>query len=208
MGKEANCICELNGQAAEVKALIEPPELIIRGEIKRRIPLAKLSNLAADGTRLRFQFGKEDFALTLGREIAAKWVKTLQKPAPTLAAKLGITHVTRIKMIGAIDDEQLRRAIAAGQTVARGGSDVIIARVNTCGELESAFRRALKPVLDGAQLWIVYRKGKGHPISENDVRETGLAAGIVDVKVVAVSDQLTGLKFVRRKTSGNSPSVS
>jgi hypothetical protein len=50
-------------------------------------------------------------------------------------------------------------------------------------------------------LWIVYRKGKGHAINENDVRDTGLAAGIVDVKIAYVSELLTGLKFVRRRTA-------
>lgn len=78
---------------------------------------------------------------------------------------------------------------------------MIIARVNTRPELESAFERSLKLVLNGAHLWIVYRKGKGHAINQADVRDTGLAAGIVDVKIAAVSDQLTGLKFVRRRAS-------
>ena len=104
-------------------------------------------------------------------------------------------------MIGQVDDESLRSAIADGQIVPRGKADVIIARVNTRPELEGAFERSLKLVLAGAHLWIVYRKGKGHAINENDVRETGLAAGIVDVKIAAVSELLTGLKFVRRKTA-------
>jgi hypothetical protein len=48
-------------------------------------------------------------------------------------------------------------------------------------------------------IWIIYRKGPGHPISEANVRSTGLAAGIVDVKIATVSSVLTGLKFVKRK---------
>ncbi len=34
---------------------------------------------------------------------------------------------------------------------------------------------------------------------EANVRDAGIAAGIVDVKVASVSPQLTGLKFVKRK---------
>ncbi|MGD0912584.1 MAG: hypothetical protein ABR928_11855 [Terracidiphilus sp.] len=128
--------------------------------------------------------------------------ETASAPAPTLAKKLGITPDTRIKVIGQVDDEALRRALAEGQIAQRGKAGVIIARVNTRPELEAAFERSLKLVADGAHLWIVYRKGKGHAINEHDVRETGLAAGIVDVKIAAVSDLLTGLKFVRRKTAG------
>jgi hypothetical protein len=129
--------------------------------------------------------------------------KVKNAPPPTLAMKLGITPDTRIKVIGSVDDEALRNALAEGQMVARGVADVVIARVNSRPELEGAIERSLNHVLNGAHLWIVYRKGKGHAINENDVRDTGLAAGIVDVKIAAVSEQLTGLKFVRRKTAGN-----
>jgi hypothetical protein len=127
--------------------------------------------------------------------------KVSDAPPPTLAKKLGITRDTKIKLIGAVDDEALVSALAEGQIAPRGKPDVIIARVSTRTELESAFERALKLVLEGAQLWIVYRKGKGHAINENDVRDTGLAAGIVDVKIAYVSELLTGLKFVRRRTA-------
>lgn len=128
--------------------------------------------------------------------------RTAGAPAPTLAKKLGIALHTKIKVIGQVDDEVLRSALAEGQIVAHGQAGVIIARVNNRRELESAFERSLKLVLSGAHLWIVYQKGKGHAINENDVRETGLAAGIVDVKIAAVSDLLTGLKFVKRRTAG------
>ena len=35
-------------------------------------------------------------------------------------------------------------------------------------------------------------------IDENEVRRIGLTAGLVDVKVCAVTDVWSGLKFVRR----------
>jgi hypothetical protein len=125
--------------------------------------------------------------------------QTASAALPTLAKKLGITPDVKIKVIGTVDDEALRSALAQGEIVTRGNAGVIIARVNTRPELESAFERSLKLVLNGTHLWIVYRKGKGHAINEHDVRETGLAAGVVDVKIAFVSEQLTGLKFVRRK---------
>jgi len=55
------------------------------------------------------------------------------------------------------------------------------------------------PTLEGVPIWVVYRKGPGHEINESDVRGTGLAAGVVDVKVASVSPALTGLKFVKRR---------
>ena len=40
--------------------------------------------------------------------------------------------------------------------------------------------------------------GVASDLDENKVREIGLAAGLVDVKVCAVSDVWSGLKFVIR----------
>lgn len=50
-------------------------------------------------------------------------------------------------------------------------------------------------------LWICWPKkssGVATEVDENVVRETGLAAGLVDVKVCAVTEVWSGLKFVRR----------
>jgi len=40
--------------------------------------------------------------------------------------------------------------------------------------------------------------GVATDLNENIIREIGLAAGLVDVKVCAVTDVWSGLKFVRR----------
>jgi hypothetical protein len=50
----------------------------------------------------------------------------------------------------------------------------------------------------GAALWIVYPKGV-RAVTEQDVRDAGLAAGLVDVKVVRFSGTHTALRFVARR---------
>jgi len=50
-------------------------------------------------------------------------------------------------------------------------------------------------------LWISWpKKGSGldSDLNENVVREIGLSQGLVDVKVCAVDEVWSGLKFVRR----------
>jgi hypothetical protein len=199
MGREATCMCEWNGEMARVKALIEPPELILRGEIRRRLPFSELRQLRAEGGALRFKYGSYAVTLKLEASTAEKWAKAILAPPPSLAKKLGITPESTVWMIGEIDDVALEAALADARRVARKGADVILARVNTAAELARAFKTAAKATSNGVPIWIVYRKGPGHAISESDVRETGLATGIVDVKVVSISPLLTGLKFVRRK---------
>jgi hypothetical protein len=199
MGREANCVCNWNGAPARVKALVEPPDLILRGEIRRRMPLTQLRQVRADHGVLRFTFGEDDVALILDAAAAQKWVKVILTPAPSLAKKLGIAAESAVWVIGEIDHAALEKAIGEAGVVGRKDANVILARVNTPAELSRAFQSANKETSNGVPIWIIYQKGPGHPINESDVRGAGLAAGIVDVKVASVSAELTALKFVKRK---------
>ncbi len=56
-------------------------------------------------------------------------------------------------------------------------------------------------VEDGGMLWVSWPKknsGVETDLTEEVVRQAGLGAGLVDVKVCAVDDVWSGLKFVRR----------
>ncbi|MFB9267101.1 DUF3052 family protein [Bradyrhizobium erythrophlei] len=58
------------------------------------------------------------------------------------------------------------------------------------------YRQAIAP--DG-MIWVSWPKkasGVATDVTEKEVRETGLVAGLVDVKVCAVDDVWSGLKFV------------
>ncbi len=199
MGREANCTCEWNGASAQVKALLEPPELILRGSIRRKIPFALMERVTANGERLHFTLGADNICLILGAKMAATWAKALLTAPPTLAKKLGLAPASTVRIIGTIDDDALYQALIEARQVATGSAELVLARINTPAELKAAFRKASDLVARGVPLWIVYRKGPGHAINESDVRSSGLAAGIVDVKVASVSAQLTALKFVKRK---------
>ena len=58
-----------------------------------------------------------------------------------------------------------------------------------------------KSLAPAGMLWIGWPKkssGVASDLDENVVRKIGLAAGLVDVKVCAITDIWSGLKFVRR----------
>jgi hypothetical protein len=202
MPQESACICEWDGAPARVKATLEPPELILRGEIRKRIPFSRMKNVRAEGGALRFIVDETAVLLWLDSKTAESWAKKFVAPPPSLAKKMGIAAATRIRVIGTVDDEALRGAIAEGTEAGSRDSDLIIARVNTPAELSRALRSAATQLAQGVPIWFVYRKGPGHPLSENDVRSAGLAAGIVDTKIASVSSSLTALRFVKRRTSG------
>jgi hypothetical protein len=123
-----------------------------------------------------------------------------------LVRKLGIKPEARLGLIGAPEgfDETLGE-LPAGVDVRRrlGGRafDVIVAFFAGRAELE----RRLPPLagaLDPAGgLWIAWpKRASGVPtdVTENTVRELGLAAGLVDNKVCAVDRVWSGLRLVYR----------
>lgn len=67
--------------------------------------------------------------------------------------------------------------------------------------LESAFPQLKKHLAKAGCLWISWPKGSSKvktDLNENLVREIGLKNALVDVKVCAVDDVWSGLKFVFR----------
>src|SRR5260370_28876773 len=124
MGQEAECECEWNGSRIRVKAFIEPPELILRGGIRRRLPLSRIEQIRAKGDALLFTSQGESFALALGSALAQKWAKSLATPPPSLAKKLGIAEASIVRMIGPVHDEPLRTALSAAKAVAAEGANL------------------------------------------------------------------------------------
>ena len=69
------------------------------------------------------------------------------------------------------------------------------------GDLESRFWALVRALAPAGMLWISWPKKAAKvetDLDENVVRQIGLAHGVVDVKVCAVDETWSGLKFVRR----------
>jgi hypothetical protein len=67
--------------------------------------------------------------------------------------------------------------------------------------LDTRLSVIIERTVTNGMLWVCWPKkssGVDTDLTENLVRETGLAAGVVDVKVAAIDDTWSGLKFVRR----------
>jgi hypothetical protein len=200
MGSEALCTCLWNGKKHQVKALLESPELILRGELRHKIPFAQITSLKVEGDSLSFRFEENSVRLHLGNAMAAKWAEAMLKPPPTLAKKLGILSETTVHMIGRVDDGSLENALAEAKSISKRKGDLILARIDTPADLASALRKTAAQLAAGVPIWFIYRKGPGHPLNENLIRTTALATGIVDTKIAAVSTELSALRFVRRRS--------
>ena len=121
-----------------------------------------------------------------------------------LPAKLGIKPATRLLVLGAYPVADLG-ALPADVTVDRGaGTGPYEVALLFCPDVATLHRRfvatAARLTTAGA-LWVCWPKkasGQLTDLTEKHVRDHGLEAGLVDVKVAAIDATWSGLKFVRR----------
>ena len=124
----------------------------------------------------------------------------------SLADKLGIKPGMRIGTVGA------PKELAAWLAPLPTGARLVTPRAQAigCGMLFAArkadlvreFKTLVSRAEPGAMCWVCWPKqssGAATDVSENLLRELLLPTGWVDVKVCAVSDTWSGLKFRRRK---------
>lgn len=117
--------------------------------------------------------------------------------------KLGLAAGKTLKPMSAPSDYA---AMIAGSDATLSPSartaDVVHLFCGDRGALEARVVAALGAVAPGGALWVSWPK-KSSPLfrdlTEDGLREVILPLGFVDVKVCAVSDDWSGLKFMRRK---------
>ena len=115
-----------------------------------------------------------------------------------LPQKLGIKDGSRVRLQGA--PEGFARSLGV-QPRSRGEADVIVLFSRSAARLRSEFARLTKSLHPAGGLWIAWPKkssGVATDLTENEVRNLGLALGLVDNKVCAIDETWSGLRFVVR----------
>jgi hypothetical protein len=199
MGLEAECVAEWGGESGRGLAQLETQELLFRGAFRFKLPLAKVTAVVAREGHLEVWIGRKKAILHLGVR-SERWAKKIQDP-PTLADKLGIKEGMTLSFLGEVAPDVLAEIKGRRPRLVTPpkGAAVVLLFVTTKAELSrvSALRRSMPA--DGA-IWIVWPKGRAE-LKEDDVREKGRAAGLVDVKVASVSERESGLKLVIPRAS-------
>ena len=120
-----------------------------------------------------------------------------------LPRKLGLRDDTRLLLVDAPDD--FDPLAPAGATVhrrpGRSPYDVVLVFCRDLASLERRFVALKERIGTAGALWVAWpKKGSGvrTDLDGNVVREFGLGAGLVDVKVAAIDATWSGLKFVYR----------
>lgn len=121
-----------------------------------------------------------------------------------LAKKLQVRPGDVVALVGAPrgwtvpdlpDGARTRRSLGTG-------ADVVIAFLRRLADLDEVVGKTAAVLGPEDALWIVWpRRAAGHDsdVTDNLVREVVLGTGLVDVKVAAVGEDWSGLRFVWRK---------
>jgi hypothetical protein len=122
-----------------------------------------------------------------------------------LPSKLGLKEGFAVALLGA--PAGFRRGLAplpsriSWHGELRPGLDCVILFASDLATLQAGFAPAAASLTAAGMLWVAWpKKASKVPtdLTEDRVRAHGLAAGLVDVKVCAVDEVWSGLKFVRR----------
>jgi hypothetical protein len=139
--------------------------------------------------------------------VRARWVDAnmVGCSGTPLPKKLGIKYGYNVCLVDAPEEvyTELNSALATCKVNGRSKTPLDFAIVFTKSRvtLVREFKRLARQLAPAGMLWVSWPKkssGVATDVDENIVRETGLAAGLVDVKVCAVTGVWSGLKFVRR----------
>ena len=127
-----------------------------------------------------------------------------------LPKKLGIKPQSRVVLFDMPAEVKaaLKDALSDCHNIkdGQGALDFAIAFVKSAGELKKKFPGIAKQLAPAGMLWVSWPKktsGVATDLDENVVRKIGLEAGLVDVKVCAVNEVWSGLKFVIRVKDRN-----
>ena len=199
MGLEAESELLSAGETIHVKALLESDALILRGAVKKTLPIIEISDPRAVDGQLLFEHKGTPYALGLPDGQAAKWVKKLTTEPPSLAAKLGIDAAHKAFVWGH-PDEALTAALAGATTHMPSEAVVSLAVVTDPDDLAAALN-VVSTALPQAPVWIVYPKGARSTLPESAVRNHLRSLGWMDTKTCAVSETFTATRYNRPKSN-------
>ncbi len=184
----------------------------------RSIPLVFVDGSADKIDRTREQL--PDATYTVAGELTEAVRKTIANPpsdpavpASNLAGysgtplpkKLGIKAGFKVALVGAPGDfESTLGELSEGTTILRAprsDAEVTLWFLDSLATLEEGIEE-MAEIAGGGRLWICWPKkasGIATDITQDQVRSTGLAAGIVDFKICAIDATWSGLCFTKRK---------
>jgi hypothetical protein len=195
LGLEALCPLHYRGRTVEEKAHLASDAVELSGEIRLTIAFKEITSVEAKAGKLKMRFAGEEAVLDLGPQ-AEKWALKIRYPKGRLD-KLGIKADSKVCLLG-VQDQEFRAELAERtreiSEELREGADFILFQAATQEALAALANLQSYIQRDGA-IWVLWPKGQ-RQITRDHVFAASHAAGLVDIKICAFSDTLSGLKMV------------
>jgi len=121
-----------------------------------------------------------------------------------LVKKLGVKEGFNVLIVNAPNDFEQQLELPERVTVngkSKKPCDLVLLFVKSRHALAKEFSRYAARLNPAGMLWVSWPKqtsGVPSDLNENIVRDIGLAKGMVDIKVCAIDEVWSGLKFVFR----------
>jgi hypothetical protein len=190
------CHGKFGAQSGDGRAMLETDELIFRGPFRVAVPLRALTDVATKGDTLTLTWPEGKLTLTLGDQLE-KWARAITEPK-TVIDKLGVKPGMQVVIVGRFETS-FRTDVMNALGVKPGvkpvpGCDLVFQLLVHPNDIEKLadLMPAIAP--DGG-IWAVYKRGR-KDLSEDTVRTAARAMGLVDIKIVRVSEQYGAVKLV------------
>ena len=122
-----------------------------------------------------------------------------------LAKKIGLKEGSRVALVNAPKDFQFEpKELPDDVEFIKGSAkslDIILFFVTTEGALAKDFAKLAARLTANGMIWIAWPKkssGVATDLTFDRVQKIGLDSGLVDIKICAIDDTWSGLKFVYR----------
>lgn len=196
MGREAEGAIRYLGAIGAGRILIESTEVILRGEVRARVPREAIAAVRVEGDDLVLETARGPMVATVGAGLAEGLARVLLKPVPSLAEKLGLGGGATAGCLWPVTDAVLAAALA-GRMAPVAEATLLVAEVLD----EAALARLLDalPELAGRHVWCVNAKGPRPVLPEARIRAALRGAGWIDSKTTAVSDRVSATRYGLRK---------
>lgn len=205
MGREAICHARFGRESGKGKALLETDDLLFRGDFRVKVPLRDIVAAKVKDGVLTIEWPEGRLVLTLGRN-ADKWAQAITSPK-TVVEKLGVEPGMKVVLVGRFETSfrtDVMNALGEKPGVKPvAGCDMLFVLMVHPNDTDKLADLAPAVFPDGA-LWAVYPKGR-RDLSEDTVRRAARESGLVDIKVVRVSEDLGALKLVIPKAERAKP---
>lgn len=203
MGKEMKAAVTVGTKKAQCNVLLEGTEIVIRGEVKRKVPRERMKGLAAAGGVLSFVDGGDRVKIELGEKAAGAWLHAIENPRSRVE-KLGVKAGMKVCVLGDAGGDAVAEVEAATGTKASRrlvkSADVVLLVVREVDELER-LEVAKGSLATGGVVWVLWPKGR-KDLRHEEVVASAKRLGLSQTKSVGFSEELSGLRLVRQKPAG------